>query len=358
MKARDIIIGLIAILLGVIVFKIFLPWWLIAVVMGLVTVFAVYGWVTKATGLEAVWAKRIFAIAIVIFLISLAISLIDQKWQWLGRAMESRQLYSSFMATDRVDPKYPETLAMTLYQTERMRIETEEQKYKKALEAIQEKLAAGKELSQNDKLWIEAAKKKLPELDKELANIRLSRPNGEMWFKSITAKPMVPKLFWFGIIIGLLGIVMAKFTAKKKLGGLALTIGVLAIFAAITLAFFGSEIQAGIPPTGQKITQPKAAPAAKKLETIIPTNLTLAFGEVIRVELRDVSPRPAYVKWVLEDQYGTPFEPIAWPPGAIARGWRELKGGDRWKDRIFKVSIEFPPGTVVRDMVPKKIRSS
>ncbi len=251
---KNIIVGLIAILLGTIVLKIFFPWWLIAIVMGLVAAFAVYNWVTKATGLSPAWAKRIVTIAIVIFLISLTISLIDQKWPWLGATMESRQIYSSFQTTDRVDPKYPNTLAMSIYQTEKMRVENEELKYKKALEAIQEKLAAGKELSQNDKDWIEKAKEKLPKLDKELDKIRLSRANGISWstelFKSIQANSEAVNTIWFGLAILLTGILLSKFTGSKKGGKMLAWLGGLLIIIAVGTLIYSQAPPP--PPSGQR----------------------------------------------------------------------------------------------------------
>lgn len=106
--------------------------------------------------------------------------------------------------------------------------------------------------------------------------------------------------------------------------------------------------------------QVQTRPAPARLDNIFPLGkeFSLAYGEKIKVELRDIDPQPRYVKWLLEDQYGVPFDPISWSPEQIARGWNTLEGGDRWKDRIFKVSVEVPRGTIVRDMVPKKIRSS
>ena len=241
---KEILFGLLAVLVGTIIFKIFLPWWLIAVVMGLVILLTVHGWVIKVLGLDPIWGKRIALLALVVLLISIIVPQIDRKSPWLGKATESRGIYSSFKVTDWVDPKYPETLAMALYRLKTKLIEMEEIEQAKKMDKIYKKIEAGKKPDQSDRQAIETAEKRFSELDKKSATTRLSRSNGRAWLESVKTRTLPPKIFWFGVILLVAGLTL-KFASKKKRGGAMIGLGIFILFIALAMTLFEPEIKAG-----------------------------------------------------------------------------------------------------------------
>ncbi len=245
MNTRDILAGSLATILGMIILGILFPWWLVTVFFATIAFFAVKRWVFKAVALDSSdWEKRITTVTVILILTSLTLTLVDYKWPWLAEAARKQIIYSTFKATDGIHPKYPSGLAMVVYRTKIKQLEAEERKITERLGVIQGKLNAGKELGPNEKAEITAAERKRNELDEAYAEIRLSRPNGKSWIKSIRSKDLVTRTLWFGALFLISGAILMLFTLKKS-GRTIVGIGVLALMIAIGLVFYEPEAKAG-----------------------------------------------------------------------------------------------------------------
>jgi len=168
--------GIFALLVGAIILKIFFPWWFVTLIIGGTTCFALYKWVIAKTGVSPGWAKTLAGAAIFVFCISLLLTYIETKWPWIAKSFDSRQLVTSLGIADWLNPKYPVDLSMKLGKFKELMVKAEEQKYIKKIEAIEAKIAEGKDLSPEDEKVVKEAEEKLKELDKKMSEIHLSRP--------------------------------------------------------------------------------------------------------------------------------------------------------------------------------------
>lgn len=168
MKIKPVIKGALALLIGAIVLKIFLPWWFVTLIIGGVICVVIYKWVIIRTGVNPVWAKRFATAAFVVFLISLSMAFVEQKWPWVAKALDSRQLAASLGLADWLDPKRPVDLEMKLKTLQEALMKAEEQKYIKKIDRIiNERVAKGQELTSEDQKIIKDAEEKLKELSKK-----------------------------------------------------------------------------------------------------------------------------------------------------------------------------------------------
>lgn len=179
MKFRDVLVGLLKLLVAAVALNLFLPIWLVRILVGLVAVVFIYDWLIRSLGLNSVVAGKIGRLTTAVFVVHLALLGINVRWPWLGQALEARQYYTSLWFTDRANPKYPQTLALALYNTEGARLNSEEAFYVKALEKIQDKIRRGDKPDSSDLAVIEGARQYLPELTKQLEGMNLGRPKSK-----------------------------------------------------------------------------------------------------------------------------------------------------------------------------------
>ena len=321
---RNLLITILAIIVGTLLLRVFIPWWAISLLMGTIAVLAIYAWTTTNTSIPAPWTKKILLIVTVIFAISLTMSFVGQKWPWIDKAFDDRQFYSSLVVTDLVDPKCADALARSIYQTERMRIRVEEKQLQALLSVTQQKLTDGIPLTITDEAIVKQAKERLVALDKELTSVNLARQKNEDR-QPIGSWPW--RLVAFGAI--LLAAVMflpARFVLPgRKLIGF---IGAMVFIAGLALVFF-PEAQAKLtyddkPTTTAPMAPSHAAPIAYSEPAAapqLPANAkfvkTLAPGERIYLTRAnmDAPPPERWAKFL--DGQAAKFAP--WPANARHR---------------------------------------
>lgn len=238
---KGVIIGPISLIIGIIILKIFLPSWFVVLIMGTVTVGAVYYWVVRKTKTNEKLARKIAIVAIALFVLSTFLSLTEKKWPWLGEAINRLQIYASFWVTDRIDPGYDASGALELWKTKELQVKADIERQNKILRSLQKKIANGQELTQAENETVEKCGRKIEECQGKLETLRLSRPGKKK--NAGTIDSVIPKIFLFGTIMFGAGIGLQAFT-KKQRGGFFVGLGILILFAWLFLAIFAPEITA------------------------------------------------------------------------------------------------------------------
>lgn len=342
---RNLLITILVIIVGTLLLRVFVPWWGISLLMGTVSVLAIYAWVTENTPIPEKWAKRILLIVATIFAISLILSFVSQKWPWLDEAFDERQFYSSLVATDLVDPKYPDLLARSVYQTERMKIRAEENQLNGLLAVTQRKLADGIPLTVTDEAVVKRAKERLVALDKELASVNLARQKTE----TSDSKPIGSWPWRMMVFGGLLLAAIIFIPSRINLPGRRLIgwVGAMMFVAGLALIFF-PEAQAKLtekPPGNGGRAVASATHRAAAAATRLPANAvfaaTLPEGKIVYVKRKRMDAPPPE-RWS-KDSDGKITVVRAWPPGEETRSYRnDLPGTDN-------LYIVPPPGLTLAD---------
>ena len=192
MRIRDLLGGIIGTALAAIALNIFLPGWVIRLVLGFVTVLFIYNWIAKRVGLDQLWVKRILALALLLAAVHLFSVFMEKRWPWLSESVAARGRYTTYKLSDRANPDFPEELSVALHKTEAMILNMEEGEYVRSLQVIQDKILKGQILTDNDREMVVIAKKKFAEIQTERAAIDIvpqsqvnrdrGRENGEQTY--------------------------------------------------------------------------------------------------------------------------------------------------------------------------------
>lgn len=317
---KSLLITILSIAVGALLLRIFIPWWVISLLMGIIAVLAIYSWTAANTPIPEPWAKKVLLIAAIFFAISLTMSFVSQKWPWVDKAFDDRQLYSSFAAADLIDPKYPDLLAQNVYQTERMKIRAEESQLNALLAVTQRKLADGIPLTATDEAVVKRAKERLTALDKELVNVNIARPKTETNNQN-GPSPWPWRLVFFGLIMISVLLIPEKLIKVPGKGLIGL-VGVIVLFVGAAFVVF-PEIQPDFRPS-RPAPSAKTSRAAPRRATELPPNAvfvkTMTPGEVVHL-VRTSMDAPPPERWTTGPMGDAVKEP-PWPINERSRGLR------------------------------------
>lgn len=175
MRVRDLLLTLVLLVFSFVVLCVFLPPRLVWVIVGVVAVTGVLAFVWRRSSLSPRWKGVIGTIVVVAVLFTTVSAVLMKKYPWLDRALEGRQIYTSFWATDRVDPRYPSALARSLYETHREQLKREEQVLITELKVYQRAISRGQPLLPHEQARLDYIGQWLRNMDKELSEFSLAR---------------------------------------------------------------------------------------------------------------------------------------------------------------------------------------
>jgi len=228
---KGAITGPISLLIGIIILKVFLPAWLVVVIMGCVIVASVYFWVIDKTRISPALAKKIATIAIALFILNVGFTLAEKSAPWLSRAMKRLQVYGTFWVTDKVDPGYDARAAIEKYKTRELLITAEMEKQIRIQKGLQERILKGGTI---DTSLMISSEKRIDELQEEMRKLHLARENNER--TPGTMGSVISKIFLFGLVIFGIGLSLELFT-KKQRGGFLVGLGIFVFIVGYSWRF-------------------------------------------------------------------------------------------------------------------------
>lgn len=177
-RFRNIFIILFALIAAHVMFRVVLPWfsvhlpsWWITFLLGVIAVFAIYVWVVGITLAGILIPKWFVRLMIVLLLIHYGWSFLKVTKLETVKALEGWQRYSGLVVADKIDRKYPITLARADHDLNVAMLEKEQEGLAGELNEFQRKVEKGERLTPVQLERIKEVHKKLLLIKRDLSQI-------------------------------------------------------------------------------------------------------------------------------------------------------------------------------------------